>query len=504
LEDNEVHTPVTGCLRMNKNKKSNKDIKKQNIFQKGTTWVKEHKWLSVAVVVITVILTIILVRVFSNQNDLAESLQTTTVQRGDLIAIVGATGVVEPNQSVELNWETTGRVESVNVDINDQVEKGDILAVLADNTLPQSVILAKADLVNANRELEDLLNSTTETSIAYTELLDAEIDFKSAKDDRDQWNYSGSSWDRIYNARSAFLEKEEILKDAQAAFDMVRQLDFEDPERIEADEKLDAARFERDKALRNLNYILAKAYDGQVADDFAEYDVALSKLEDAQREWERVKDGPNTDDITAAEAKVAAAEATVSLSWIETPFNGTVTKALPKSGDEVTTGESAFRIDDLSELFVDVEVSEVDINRIDVGQKAELTFDAILNEKFEAEVFEVSRVGIDTGNGVDFLVTLKLLDETDQVRPGMTAAVNIIVNEINDVLYVPNRAVRLMEDKRVVFTLENGELVEIPVEFGASSDTNSEIVSGDLKEGDLIVLNPPMELLTGQPPAFVR
>ena len=124
--------------------------------------------------------------------------------------------------------------------------------------------------------------------------------------------------------------------------------------------------------------------------------------------------------------------------------------------------------------------------------------------EFEAEVVEVSRVGIDTGNGVDFLVTLKILDQTNQVRPGMTAAVNIIVNEINDVLYVPNRAVRLMENQRVVFLLENGELVQVPLEFGASSDINSEVVSGDIEEGDLIVLNPPMEFITGGPPAFVR
>jgi len=181
-----------------------------------------------------------------------------------------------------------------------------------------------------------------------------------------------------------------------------------------------------------------------------------------------------------------------------------VTKAFPKVGDQVSIGQSAFRIDDISELYVDVEISEVDINRIAVGQKAELSFDAILGKNFDAEVVEVAKVGIDSGNGVDFLVTLKILEQSEQVRPGMTAAVNIIVNEINDVLYVPNRAVRLMENERVVFLLKDNQLVEVPLEFGASSDVNSEIISGDIKEGDQVVLNPPMELITGGPPAFVR
>jgi len=50
----------------------------------------------------------------------------------------------------------------------------------------------------------------------------------------------------------------------------------------------------------------------------------------------------------------------------------------------------------------------------------------------------------------------------------------------------------------------DGELVQTPIEFGASSDINSEILSGDVEEGDIVVLNPPLELVSGQPPAFVR
>jgi HlyD family secretion protein len=477
---------------------------KINIIQRVITWVKSHRWWAALAGAGIILLAILIIRSLSNQDNLTSDVQTAVVERGDLIAIVGATGVVEPNQSVELAWETTGRVETVNVLVNDHVEKGDILAVLADNTLPQSVILAKADLVSANRELEDLLDSTTESAMAYTELLEAEGDLREAEDERDQWNYNEASYERIYEARSAFLDAEEGLKDAQYTFDLVSGLNDDDPQRTEAEGKLDAARFERDKSLRNLNYILGKAYDRQVAEDFADYDVALSKLRDAQREWERVKDGPNADDITAAEARVAAAEATVSLSMIEAPFSGTITKSSPKVGDQVANGQNAFRIDDLSELFVDVEISEVDINRITVGQKAELTFDAILGESYQAEVVEVAKVGIDSGNGVDFLVTLKIIDEAEQIRPGMTAAVNIIVNEIKDVLYVPNRAVRLMENQRVVFLLKDGKLVQVPVEFGASSDISSEVLSGDIAEGDLIVLNPPIEFVAGQPPAFVR
>ena len=447
----------------------------------------------------------LLISRLNSGNDINNEFQTEIIERGDLIAIVGATGIVEPNQSAELNWETNGRVEIVYATVNNMIEPGEILAELADNTLSQSVILAQADLVSAKRALEDLVNSNTESALAYANLLEAEQKLREAEEERDDWNYNNASDERIFNARSDFLIAEENYKAAKLVYDNFTDLDDDDSQKLNAMEVLDEEKLKRDKSLRTLNYILGKSYDQQVAENFAEYDVALAQLEDAQREWERVKDGPNTDDISVAESKVAAAEATVSLGNIEAPFSGTITKAKPKVGDQVVAGSSAFRIDDLSKLFVEVEISEVDINRVSVGQRADLTFDAIIGETFSGKVIEVSSVGNDTGTGVDFLVTLQIIDPTVLVRPGMTAAVNIIVSEIEDVLSVPNRAVRLKEGRRIVYILRDGEIQEIEVEFGSSSDIHSEIVAGDIEEGDLIVLNPPMEFVTnGGPPAFAR
>lgn len=466
---------------------------------------KKRPYIVIGGAIVLLILIIVIANVFSSNNKTDGDYQTAVINRGDLIAIVGATGIVEANQSVELNWETTGRVETVFVSVNDPVTAGDVLAELADNTLPQSVILAQADLVAAQRALDDLVSSNTESAVAYTDLLEAEKQLRDAEDDRDQWNYNEANDERVSEARADFLSAEEVYKAEQIVYEKFFNIDDADPQKIQAKESFEEIKLNRDKALRNLNYILGKSYDRQVAEDYADYDVALAQLEDAQRAWDRVKDGPNADDIKAAEAKVAAAEATVSLGRIEASFNGTVTKAAPRVGDEVANGTSGFRIDDLSELFVDVEISEVDVNRIAVGQKAELTFDAIIGESFAGDVVEVSSVGIDNGSGVDFLVTLKIIDPSEQVRPGMTAAVNIVVSEIKNVLSVPNRAVRLREGTRVIYLLKDGKIQEIAVKFGSSSDISSEIISGEVVEGDLVVLNPPMEFATnGGPPAFVR
>lgn len=149
-----------------------------------------------------------------------------------------------------------------------------------------------------------------------------------------------------------------------------------------------------------------------------------------------------------------------------------------------------FRVDDLSQMFVDVEIPEVDINRIKVGQEVTMTFDAINATEYQGRVAEVARIGENAAGSVNFEVTIEVLNPDKQVMPGMTAAINIVVSDLKDVLTIPNRAVRLVDGKRVVYVLKNGVAVKVEIEIGSSSDTLSEVISGDLKPGDVLILNP--------------
>jgi len=479
--------------------------KKNSIFKNMILWFKEKKIRWITPLLLILVAGFFIFNNIRSSSNSSDAYQTVIVERGDLIAIVGATGVVEAKQTTEINWQTTGRIEHVFTEVGKQIKAGEKLADLGDNTLPQSVILAQSDLVTAKKDLEDLINSNTSSAEAYRNLLTSESDLRDAREDRNDWNYKNANWDRINAARAEFIRLEEELKIYLSAYETVRDLPATDAKRVEAKSALDKAQLARDKALRTINYIMGKSYDRDVAEDFADYELALSKVQDAQREWERVKAGANKDDISAAEARVAASEATVSLGWLEAPFDGTVTRAYPKVGDEVSTGTKGFRVDDLSELFVKVNISEVDINRVTIGQPVELSFDAVTGKTYKGEVTEVASVGVDNGSGVDFEVTLKILEPDDQVRPGMTAAVNIIVSEIKDVLVIPNRAIRLKDGQRIVYTLLGDQLTETSVEVGSSSDTQTEISGGELKEGDVIVLNPPALFQTnGRPPSFVR
>jgi HlyD family secretion protein len=110
-------------------------------------------------------------------------------------------------------------------------------------------------------------------------------------------------------------------------------------------------------------------------------------------------------------------------------------------------------------------------------------------------VVEVAQAASVVAGVVNFDVTVELTDADEQVKPGMTGAVTITVKQLEDVLLVPNRAVRLQEGKRYVFVLRGGQMERVEITLGASSDSVSEVVAGDLAEGDIIILNPPTEIV---------
>ena len=461
---------------------------------KKKTLSKKMYWIiGGSVAVIAIVLYIVLSSMSARKASTA-NLQTVRLEKGDLTAIVGATGSVRANQSATLTWQTSGRVQGIEAEIGDQVSADQVLASLLEPSLPQSVILAKAELVNAERNLDNLVNSNLAEAQARLNLVNAQEAY-----DQVRWNSltandpRSTNQDRIDAARSAVTLAEDKVEKAQEAYDRFAERQDSDPLKAAALSNLANTRINLDIAKKNLNYYISSPDSKEVAISDAKVAVALAQLEDAQREWERQQNGPDPKDIEAAESRVAAIQATIDMSIISTPFDGTITDMSVMVGDLVSPGKFAFRVDDLSHMLVDVQIPEVDINRIKTGQPVEITFDAITATAYEGRVVDVARVGSVFNGIVNFNVTIEILNPDEQVLPGMTAAVNMIVNQLTDVLTVPNRAVRFVDGKRVVYVLKNNTPTPVQIEIGASSDSVSEITAGDLKIGDIIILNPPTD-----------
>ncbi len=413
----------------------------------------------------------------------ANSLQTALVERGDLTATVGATGSIRALQSAALVWGTSGTVEKVNVAVGQHVAIDDILANLELSSLPQNVILASVDLNEAqNGIVLNLANSATSLAEAQNTLEDAQ---------RILYNltHPGNQVD-IDQAYAHMVLAKDQLDTARDKYEPYAKKPQNNVERANFLLRFTEAQKRYDSAVRVYNSYVDAANATDVAVAEGNVAVAKAQLELAQQDYDAALNGPTSQSPSEAEARLAAAQSVVDLAHIKAPFAGTITDAHPHTGDLVTSGVVAFQLDDLDHMLVDVEVSEVDINRVQVGQKASLTLDAAPDAEYHGEVTAVALSGVVDQGAVNFRVTVKLDDADELVRPGMTAGVNIVVTELKDVLLVPNRAVRIQDGERIVYVLRNGATLPVTITLGASSETYSEVLSGDLQEGDTIVLNP--------------
>ena len=413
----------------------------------------------------------------AQQSLAAESkLETAPLEKGSLVSTVSATGSVRPNQTATLAWSTSGTVESVEVQVGDTVTTGQVLARLKETTLPQTIIAAQAELVSAQQSLEDLYTEAETARLkAQQDIMTYEQSLRDAQLQVD--NYIIPSNQAGMTITVALETMKQRLDDARAAFDKVKFYDSTDQRREDLKDLLDQAQSDYNSAIKRLEYEY-------------ELEVAQANLENAWKNFEKYKNGPAAGDIEALKAKIAAAQATLNQAWIEAPFDGVITNAKPLPGDQVTSSKTAFRIDDLSEMYIDVNISEIDIQQIKVGQPVTITFDALKGKTYQGEVSQVALVSSDSSSDVSFPVVIKLLNPDSEVRSGMTAEVKIVVAQKDNVLMVPLQAVQVENGKQSVYVMQGGMATPVAVELGFSSDAYSELVNGDLKQGDEIVLNP--------------
>lgn len=244
-------------------------------------------------------------------------------------------------------------------------------------------------------------------------------------------------------------------------------------------------------AVAQANLEAAQAEWDRLKNGASEAAIALAEatLADAQREYERVKNGPSEADIAAAQAAVDAAQASLDHAQLLAPFSGTITEVKVKTGDLVSAGDVAFRIDDLASIYIDLEISEVDLPSLKVGQQAVIEFDAIPDAQYKGEVTEIGMVGSVSQGVVNYPVTVRVTNADANIRPGMTASVTITTAQVEDALLVPNKAIRTINGQQIVTVLFEGQQITVPVTVGLVGDSLSQVISDQLREGDVVVIS---------------
>ena len=284
-------------------------------------------------------------------NALAEGYQTTTVQRGNLTAIVGGTGTVRSNQTAFLSWQINGNIDEIFVNIDDQVKADQILASLSKGSLAQSIILAQADLVSAKRNLDTLMNSQLAKAQAQSALANAAEALDKADKQRESKAYQRASDQVIEEAYANYILAKDEASKWEQRYDTVDDRPEEDPVRAAALSEWAAAKQILARAEANLRYLESDPDAEEIAIAEGNLVLAQAQYEEALREWERLKDGPDPDDILAAQARIDAIQATIDAANLRAPFDATITEVRSKKGDQVNPGSISFRIDDLASLL---------------------------------------------------------------------------------------------------------------------------------------------------------
>jgi HlyD family secretion protein len=207
------------------------------------------------------------------------------------------------------------------------------------------------------------------------------------------------------------------------------------------------------------------------------------------------------------QSKVALeiAKANLSNTIIRSPIDGVVLSRNINAGETVTPASKPLFVisDDLSEMRIDTAVSEADIGKVKNGQKAYFKVDAYPNETFEGLVSQVRNEPIVSNNVVTYNVVVRTRNKYMKLKPGMTAEVKIVIADKKDVLRVPTAALRFippssadiknkpdeLSDKSYVWIPLSGGLIEaMPVKLGVSDDTYTEIMDGELNEGQKVIV----------------
>jgi len=213
------------------------------------------------------------------------------------------------------------------------------------------------------------------------------------------------------------------------------------------------------------------------------------------------------DDWFAAEAKyknqqvvISQAQAAVSATWasyqasssiIPAPMAGTVgnitiVKGLVLASSSTSTSQTVAVIQSDNLPIASFNISEVDVSHVLPGQKATITLDSISGKTFTGIVETVDRIGIVTSGVTNYPAVIQFDTKTRELLPNMSATASIIVDQKDNVLLVPSGAVNTQNGQHVVRILKNGNVSEVGVEIGLTSNTQTEIVSG-VSEGDDVV-----------------
>lgn len=172
---------------------------------------------------------------------------------------------------------------------------------------------------------------------------------------------------------------------------------------------------------------------------------------------------------------------------ITSPYTGVINNLNIVEGVNISSEKRVATVSTNGNPVVELSLSEVDINKVKVGQKATITFDSLPNKTFTGVLATVDRLGTTNSSVTTYNAYLKLDNKSDDLLPNMSGTANIILESLTDVVIVPNAAVETKNNTSYVKLLKNNNQELIEVTLGMNTDNGIEVKSG-LSAGDVVIV----------------
>jgi HlyD family secretion protein len=309
--------------------------------------------------------------------------RTARIERGSLQATVSASGTVNPVTQVSVGTQVSGQIKELYVDFNSEVKAGQLIALIDPETFEYRVRQAQADVDSAQAAV---LTAQANGAVARAALSRAKVELAEAQRDHER--------------KKMLVEKEFIAKS------------------------------EAEKALALVN----TTREG-VASAEAQIAVAAAQMGTAQA------------NVAQRQAALSQARVDLARTRITSPVNGIVIKRAIEKGQTVAASLQAPELfviaQNLQDMQVDASIDESDVSRIRPTQRATFTVDAFPGQTFEGEIRQVRKAAQTVASVVTYVAVIGFSNTGGRLLPGMTANVRVVTDTRDNVLKIPNAALRV-------------------------------------------------------------
>ncbi len=364
--------------------------------------------------------------------------ETAEVTRGDLVISVFVSGNLEMHRKADLSFGTTGVVAEILVDEGDSVVKGQTLAKL------------------------DAGSSELNVEMAQTRCKTAQAEYEMAEYKLMQTIYPKYSKTYATDMPGVALALEEAQDNLEQAQNLLREGKIEEAQGL-------------------LEQVEESLHKAQKKSQARAWLLPLSvKLVELQADQAKAA-------LDAAKLELAQAELELAKAAIIAPFDGIVTSIDMKQGERISAAIAVVCLVDPTSIKMDGVIDEMDISGVKPGQEAIITLDALPDKEVKGRITFISQTGTVQAGVVSYKTAVTLENPDEELRDGMSATAEIVVERRENVLLIPNRTIQGTWDNPWVEVVVGEQTEQRQITLGLSDGVNTEVLSG-LEQGEEVVL----------------